>query len=418
MSTKLHLVRHGYTPNNHAGYTGQNLRYFFKHDEYCPLEKKYGIDQVKELGQYINGILSGRKVLFIVSPYYRSRETLHYILESIDSLENCEVIMEKSLIEINQGLQYGYPKTKKYDFDNLTEEDLKEIQSLPEYEQEVIYAMGLQKSRSKQGYDSEYIPYMQGESLSDVRRRTRHFAKQLKKIVDSGEYDDVVIISHNTVLKTIYRYMKGHELTSKTFTASAITLEEGKDDIQFNPTLMVPKEHVIDTDDYKNYKMIYDMQKSIDSKKADISFQRYIGGRSLQMPTEEDCVFIQKEGETLVILPNNNEQQGYFYIDTSFGQDYITMDKGSESTYYILEGCGTFFVKSPGESEYREIFVSASEGTNIITISPNTIFYYESDLEQPLKMFERMRPNFKEENIVIISETPRLAEHKSSHKKL
>ena len=56
---------------------------------------------------------------------------------------------------------------------------MKEIQSLPEYEQEVIYAMESQKSRSKQENDFEYVPYVQGESLSDVSRRTRHFAKKL-----------------------------------------------------------------------------------------------------------------------------------------------------------------------------------------------------------------------------------------------
>ena len=46
----------------------------------------------------------------------------------------------------------------------------------------------------------------------------------------------------------------------------------------------------------------------------------------------------------------------------------------------------------------------------MIRVPKKTVFYYESDSNNPLKVIERMTPNFNEENIVVISETPRFLE--------
>ena len=412
--TKLHLVRHGYTPNNHAGYNGQYLRGTFRDDEYCPLEKTYGVEQAKELGEYLSKELQGKKVLFIVSPYYRTRETLKYIRDAVGS---GVVIVEPSIREINQGVQYGFPKKNLVDFDSASEKDLEKVFADQTQDMDAQYAFAQQKEYTQKltpdgrRIDSEYISYLQGESLSDVNRRTRHFTSKLKKIMASGTYDDVVIVSHNTVLKSIYKQYTGRELTIKTFTASAITIEDGKEDVQFNPVTIVPKDYIIDPSIYENYLKLYNMQKSIDENKQKPVFNQFFGDRKLNMPIEEECIFIEKAGETLVILPNNDEKKGYFYIDTTFGQDNITMDKGSESVYYVLSGSGTFYFKEKDSDRYITIPVSAKDGENIIRVPSHTVFYYESDLDNPLRMIERMKPNFKEENIVVISKTPKLLEY-------
>ena len=46
----------------------------------------------------------------------------------------------------------------------------------------------------------------------------------------------------------------------------------------------------------------------------------------------------------------------------------------------------------------------------MIRVSKKTVFYYESDSNNTLKMIERITTNFNEENIVVISETPRFLE--------
>ena len=395
--TKIHLVRHGYTPNNHAGYTGQYLRNFFQDDEYCPLEKKYGIEQVKEAGRYLSSVLAGKKTLFIVSPYYRTRETLHYILENNPNIKEKEIIMEKSLIEINQGLQYGYPKNTKYDFDNLTENDLKEIGSLPEYEQELLYNRALQHDESKKGKEFGYVPFYQGDSVSDVNRRTRHFSKQLKKLADSGEYDDIVIVTHNAVLKSIYRHLKGKPFTNKLYTASTVTIEDGKEDIQFNPKTMVPKEYIIDTKDYNNYKKLYEMQKSIDSLKQNPVFQRFMSGNIPLMPIEEDCNFIKQGNMSLAILPENN-QSSYTYIDSLAASNQQISN--NETSYYILEGTVAFFIKDG--NTYQELL---AEPNKVVTIPPNREYYYRSNL--PFKMISKRKNNIKQQQNIEEDSKPR-----------
>lgn len=413
--SKLHLVRHGYTPNNHSGWNGQYLRGTFRDDEYCPLEKEYGIEQAKEVGEYLRNKLQNRKVLFITSPYYRTRETLKYIRDAVGS---GDVIIEPSIREIDHGLQYGFSKNDIVDLDNASDDELISIYSNSNQDMDAQYIFAQKKEYGKKttpdgrNFDSEYIPYLHGESLSDVNRRVRHFTNELKKIIASGFYDDVVVVSHSTALKSIYRQYTGKELTSKTVTGSTITIEEGREDIQFDPRTVVPKDYIIDPESYKDYLKLYQMQRAIDEVKDRPSFSQFFGDRKLSLPIEEDCAFIEKDGETLVILPNNTEKRGYFYIDTTFGQDSITMDKCSESIYYILGGSGTFYLKDNDSDKFISISVNANDGNNMIRVPKKTVFYYESDPNNPLKMIERMTPNFNEENIVVISETPRLHEYK------
>ena len=76
------------------------------------------------------------------------------------------------------------------------------------------------------------------------------------------------------------------------------------------------------------------------------------------------------------------------------------------TTYYILDGRGTYFIKNPETGEFERIPVGKEEGRVTITIPPNTEFYYESDLKEPLKMIERMTPNYQDGNVVVISPTP------------
>ena len=405
--TNLHFVRHGFSLGNLAPFTKKPINYDLL-DEYCPLEKEHGIDQVKEDGEYFKEKLRGKRVLFYVSPYYRTKQTLHYILEALPEDTVVEVREDKNIREINQGLQYqtpkrifpDAPKPDDVDFEKKQEEYEKKVaafQNLPEIEQEIGYNQTFQRYYSKQhGVSAEYIGYLQGDSLSEVRNRARVFAKGLRDELASGKYDDIVVVSHNTIISVLYKWITSRELERKLFTGSIISFENGEENY-FDPKASVPQDQVFDKSLYENYNTLLEFQRllSIDTKRQDLS--RVFGERKINMPLEEDCQFIQKPGEMLIIPDSSkvDPDREIYFVDTTFGQDKITYDRECTSMYYVLDGDGDFYYRGLDEEEFKTQHVSTESGKNFITIPPNTVFYYESNPDNPLKLIEVMKPSFR-----------------------
>ncbi len=363
--TQLLLIRHGFTPANNAGWNKQEgIREYFRRDELCPLDKVYGIKQAKELGEYLTKYLKGQKVLILVGPYYRTKQTAFHAIQGLDpTLVTLEI--EEPLREINQGLNYGEPK-------QAFEDD-------PEAQ---IYYEEM-KSDHKVA-----VPYLMGESELDVKRRMRRFAKKVKQLQDSGEYDVIIVLSSETTMKWLYYWMFGKHHELKHATASVIEATENPRHL-FIPETLVPKGHMVDFEDYKNYSTLSYFYELMEPLKGTPEFQKFFG--NLTLPLEDESIFIEKRGETLIIPSGNTDKKGYFFIDCQYGQEAYTYDKESTSTYWILEGSGVF------EVDGKRFEVNAGD---VVTVPKNTTFYYSGQM----KMIERMVPNYKEQNVVVVKE--------------
>lgn len=363
--TKITFVRHGFTPANNAGWNNQEgIRDVFYRDELCPLDKEYGVKQAEELGVFLGEYLKGKKVLFLVGPYYRTKQTAMYATKYLDpSLVTLEI--SEPLREINQGLNYAQPKSH-------FEGDI---------DAEVYY------DESKTDH-AVAVPYLSGESEMEVRRRVRPFVRKLEKIRDSEEYDEIVILSSMTTIKWVYYWLYGKPLDKKPYTASVITAEENAERI-FVPETAVPKGYMVDFEPYKNYNLLMDFYELMEPLRGTAEFQKFYG--KLTLPMEDNTMFIEKRGETLIIPAGNTEKKGYFFIDSTYGQEAYTYDKKSTSTYFILDGEGVF------ELDGKRFAVKAGD---VVTVPKNTVFYYSGKM----KMIERMVPNFNEKNIVVVKE--------------
>ena len=312
----------------------------------------------------------------MVSPYYRTRETLAYAIEHLKA-SDYDISEEKTIREINQGLLYGQPPT--YMNDDI------EIE--------------LNKEQRKSEYKVA-IEYPQGESEIELRRRIRNFSKKLEEYSSKGIYDAIVVVSHETVLKNLYYLVMKKELPIKQKTASIITMEDNPRCV-FEPETAVPKGYLVDFSLYKNYSMLIEFYQFVENLKQDSKFQQFCN--NMKVPLEDASIFIEKKGETLIIPPGNDEKRGYFFIDCTEGQDAYTYDKGSTSTYYVLEGSGVFEIGGRAiEQNGATTIVDSKKQTvtkgDIIVIPKNTIFYYSGNM----KLMEKMEPNFVAENVQVV----------------
>lgn len=425
--TKVYIVRHGFNPANNAGYNGQhNIREkICQNDEYMPLDE-YGKQQAAEVGQYLSEKIGGRRVLVIVSPYYRTRETAYILLNNIPNEQKQHFIIRivDSIREINQGLEYAQPKDiqKKVSNEEHLPENVDE-----QYIDKYVVAQSRCEAAQK-GHNPEVVPYCYGESIVDVARRLRVFSRKLKQLIEEEIYNDIVIVSHSTVIRQLYNLLTGESLQYKTNTGSLIELNgyeslpvdeyEARKRI-FTPDTIVPKGYMVDYTKFDNYRLLYLMQQYIDahntSESPNKNFNKFLGDRKTIMPLEEQCIFIEKPGETLVILPGNTQKKGMFFIDASKGgQDRITHDCKSKSTYFVTSGTGTFYIRRKLNEDFEKRMVK--EGDSIV-IPPNTIFYYEAESTEkgaPFQLMEKMEPDFSQENIVDHGPTPRFKKSKEA----
>ena len=137
-----------------------------------------------------------------------------------------------------------------------------------------------------------------------------------------------------------------------------------------------------------NKDQINEFNNLIAKFEKDDKFKKYANKR---LRITEGVNAIPRRGTTLLIPQDNNSDLGYFFIDSFKGHDFYSYDKESTSTYFILDGTGIF------EIDGVESPVSTGD---IITVPNKHIFYYSGKM----KMIERMTPNFKEDNVVVVEE--------------
>lgn len=108
--------------------------------------------------------------------------------------------------------------------------------------------------------------------------------------------------------------------------------------------------------------------------------------------TKDKIIKIEKNGFDLYIPTNcNTDKKGYFFVDSKNGHDCYAYDKGSVHSYYVLDGNGAFIINN--------VKIVVEKGS-VIVIPPYATFYYEGCM----KMIEKIEPNFKDENFVVVEE--------------
>lgn len=103
----------------------------------------------------------------------------------------------------------------------------------------------------------------------------------------------------------------------------------------------------------------------------------------------KDTIMVQKNGFDLWIPKNNNEVEGYFYVNSYLGHDCYAYDSVSRHTYMVINGEGKFNINN--------IDYPVSKGS-IVTINPGDIFYYKGQMQ----LIEHIEPNFKDENFHVV----------------
>lgn len=82
------LVRHGQSEGN-----ADPKNYFLKPDEKIALTEK-GKIQAADAGRLLSNYIEGPKVLFLVSPFLRTMQTMHHILTQIEKVHKIEKTIE------------------------------------------------------------------------------------------------------------------------------------------------------------------------------------------------------------------------------------------------------------------------------------------------------------------------------------
>ncbi|MEE3342566.1 MAG: histidine phosphatase family protein [Bacilli bacterium] len=247
--SKIFLIRHGFCLANNVKWNNQigleekigELSY----DENVPLDD-YGIEQAKEVGNFLKKYLEGSKVLFFVSPYRRTRQTLEYILGEFSNTDSFDIRVNKSIREMNAGIHYA-----------KTNEEI--MNTFPkEYNEYLINVDNLSSHK-----DKGFIPYVRGEGQQDVRRRVYYFSKELKKIASTKidnhlKYDYICVISHNFVNRWICYWLNNKVYNSIPMKNGEIRIGNGKEagKTVFIPIAFVPKGYKVNLDKYiVNYKI-------------------------------------------------------------------------------------------------------------------------------------------------------------------
>lgn len=416
--TKLFIVRHGYNPANNVGYNNQEgiRENLCKYDEWMPLDK-YGIVQAHEVGDFLRENAFAKqtkgKVLVLVSPYYRTRQTAHEALSRVPVAQKrgMEVKIAKQIREINQGLEYAETKA----FGARLKEEYNES------------ASRIDKDKA---YEEGFQQFTQGETTVDVRNRVRKFSKELESIAKSGQYDSIIVFSHDTLIKELYKLVAHEKLTEKINTGSVIELDfkDGKSvnvkrevikngvtttEPIFTPETSAPKGYEIHYSDFKNHKLLQQMQESIELLKGSDAFNSFWGDRQTLFPLECNCEFTNKTGEIVVRLPHDKGNRAFYYIDAQIGQDRILKNNEKDTHFFVLSGEGKIFYKTDNENEYQERAVKQGDE---VFIEAGMLYYYESlgdqkDSKQNLRMLKKI-PKTREEKVEDFGPAPRFKDFK------
>lgn len=188
VSSKIFLIRHGFTPANNAKYNNQRDLWKIANDQDMPLEKEYGEVQARELGSFLNKIEGN--TLILVSPYKRALQTLDIALQEMNGEYDIEICDELS--ENNCGIHYA--KTK---------EEVLEL-----YPEAIDFYLNIENNPYE-------VSYIGGESDYDVRDRVEDISKKILNISNSENYANIFIFAHGTVNKWIYYWINNDILLER-----------------------------------------------------------------------------------------------------------------------------------------------------------------------------------------------------------
>ena len=362
------LCRHGYTPANADSSNGDvSIRDMIYYDEMCPLEINYGRKQADELGDFLSGEYNNKKIMVCYGPYYRTRETKHHVVEKLKQNNDVKTLCVPAIREINQGLNYA---------------NFRDSFDADDYEAQFFYD-------NIKGKNRVGISYLQGESESEVRQRVRSFANKLKEFektskFDGEEYDLLVAISHSTTIKAIYYDMYKKSLGFKTSTASATKISEYPELI-FKPQTQVPENFVVDFRQYEDYFKLRSLYEPVLSLKQDVKFHAFFGSH-IPLPLLEDVDFSKGVGETKISLSPTGKNS-FHLIESRLGKDSYSLNKKSSSTFWILDGDGSFDIDGK---------VMKVQAGDIVRVNPNSTYYYNGQM----KMVEKCEPKFDMKEVV------------------
>lgn len=219
--TQVYLIRHGFTPANNASLNNQKCLWKIASDVDMPLEREYGVKQALEIGNFLSDLKG--KILILVSPYYRTKQTLSLALSRMKG--NYEIKETFDLKEFNSGVHYAHtidevlqmhPESKKY-FE-MAKENL------------------------------EKATYTGGESREQVKARVKDISLKIQTLVNLNEYDYILVFGHGMTNKYIYYWLTGNLLDHDIKNGEIISVYEGK--TIFLPKTTIPKGFMVDIDSY------------------------------------------------------------------------------------------------------------------------------------------------------------------------
>lgn len=221
----IYLIRHGFTPANNANYNHQRGIREIAEDRDMPLERKYGVNQAREVGGFLKALVNGKTLVF-VSPYRRTLETFKYASEVINN--DFEVSVDERIREIDSGVHYA----------RISSDVLREFPESREFFDSRDTAL------------ADVVPFYGGESQKDIRDRVASFVYDLELVSDY--YDNILIFTHGIAMRWIYYWLsEGNNLKFGIKNCEVIKASgDNMGESLFIPKAYAPKGFVIDIPRY------------------------------------------------------------------------------------------------------------------------------------------------------------------------
>jgi broad specificity phosphatase PhoE len=161
---RIILVRHGKSEGN------VDKNQYKTVPDYALNLSSEGMEQARQAGREIKGIIGSETLQVYLSPYYRTRQTYQYIRESV----------EKNVVKV-----FEDPRLREQDWGHLRSPDVNE---------EII--------RERDNFSTFYYLIPDGESGADVYDRVSTFLETLHRDFDKPDYpQNALIVTHGMTLR-------------------------------------------------------------------------------------------------------------------------------------------------------------------------------------------------------------------------
>lgn len=161
---RMFLVRHGESAGN------ADRKQYERVPDYALNLTPKGVEQARRAGQEIKRLVGSETLQVYLSPYYRTRQTYHYIRESVAA---------------NVVGAFEDPRLREQDWGHLRS---------PEASEEI--------SRERDKYSSFYYRIPDGESGADVYDRVSTFLETMHRDFDKPDYaQNALVVTHGLTLR-------------------------------------------------------------------------------------------------------------------------------------------------------------------------------------------------------------------------